>query len=258
MNGTIPRYAAWALGALFAGSLALGFFALKVGTQSDIFRFIALLIIFLTALAASSALYTGLSMGSRDEAFGLPSGSMRALLAIGIMILFVVFGLPMITPRQTEVSAKEVSVPVEQLAATIRLNREQGFEVRILDPGVAGTASSAPSQPPAQKGAAGNTAAPAPATAPAKAGPARPAKIEIVRMTSASAGQTDLNKQMLTAIITLLTTVVGFYFGSRSATDGARRERARNAAERADRRRGAGEAGERGEGGAVRRRRATD
>lgn len=178
---------------LLLGCIGLGVYSFKTPESDQTFGFIALLIIFMTALAASSLVFVGLNVGSKEEAFGLPSGSVRALIAIGIMILFVVFGMPVVSSEPKELFKREASVPADQLAAVIKLNNEQGYVVRIADAG----------------GPAGPGGTPA----------ARPATIEIVRMNSVTDAQMDLNKQMLTAIVTLLTTVVGFYFGSRSATD---------------------------------------
>jgi hypothetical protein len=191
------QYIAAALGVLLLGCIGLGIYAAINPDRDETFNFIALLIIFMTALAASSIIFVSLKMGSDQEAFGLPSGSVRALLAVGIMILFVVFGLPMVSPSDPkELSTGTVRVPAEQVDRLIELNSQQGFVVRVRDPGVAATPAPAPG-------------APAP----------RLASLEIVRLNSVSGEQWDLNKQMLTAIITLLTTVIGFYFGSRSATD---------------------------------------
>jgi hypothetical protein len=239
--------------ALLLGSLGLGLFQVLTHNDSETYRFISLLIIFIAALAAASAVCAGLNFGSRDEAFGLPSGSVRALLAVGIMILFVVFGLPIVSPpREANLAPATVAIPVAELQNAVRLYRDEGFTVRILDYGAAAasptggtgrsTSPGAGSNPAAAggagsaigntAGAAGNTAAPvSPSPAPvgtAAPAPAAPAvagmaRIEISGAPSArSAAELDLGKQMLTAIITLLTTVVGFYFGSKSASDGAR------------------------------------
>jgi len=187
---------------LLAGSVGLGLFDWLTKSDSDIFKFIALLIIFMTALAACAVIFAGLGMQNPAEAFGLPPGSVRPLLAIGIMILLVVFGLPAIAPPEGDMLApREVAVPAAQLDSAVRFHRDQGLNVRIL--------------------AYGAAAAPATATGPAVT--AAPARIEISgRAETRSTAQGDLIKQLLTAIITLLTTIVGFYFGSRSVSEAAR------------------------------------
>lgn len=175
---------------LLLGCIGLGIYSIANPEHNETFNFIALLIIFMTALAASSIIFVSLKMGSNEEAFGLPSGSIRALLAIGIMILFVVFGLPVVSSQPEALSTRPTTVPTEQVAEIVRLNQEQGLIVKVLG----------------STGAAGT--------------PGAQTRLEIVQMNNVTDAQMDLNKQMLTAIITLLTTVIGFYFGSRSATDG--------------------------------------
>lgn len=166
------------------------------------FRFIALLIIFMTALATCAAVFGGLRLGNAQEAFGLPTGSIRALLAIGIMILFVVFGLPLVTNDPgSALQPVVVEVPRSDLNQAIQLHREQGLTVAVVNYG--NDATTAP-----------NTGVLVPAT---------PARIRIFgNATSRSPEQMDLAKQLLTAIVTLLTTVIGFYFGSRSTAEIAR------------------------------------
>jgi len=196
------HWSTWlALAVLLLGCIGLGIYASARAGGDQTFNFIALLIIFMTALAASSIVFKELDLSSKDEAFGLPTGSVRGLIAVGVMILFVVFGLPVVSSEPKELSSGQVQVPADQLAEVIRLNSEQGFVVRVHDLGRAAPPANAAGVPVAAD---------------------RPARIEIVRMNSVTDEQMDLNRQLLTAIVTLLTTVVGFYFGSRSASDGAR------------------------------------
>jgi hypothetical protein len=186
--------------AVLIGTIAWDFLGASSSADTT-FRFIALLIIFMTALATCAAVYGGLRLGNPLEAFGLPTGSIRALLAIGIMILFVVFGLPLVS-NDTSGSTREalVLVPKAELTQAIQMHRDQGLTVIVTDYGAD------------------------PATNPAgQLVPARSARLRIFgNPTPRSPEQMDLAKQLLTAIVTLLTTVVGFYFGSRSTAEIAR------------------------------------
>jgi hypothetical protein len=118
------------------------------------------------------------------------------------MILFVVFGLPMITSQGTDPVKPQTSVVApEQLQQAIQFHRDQGLRVRVID--------------------YGSAAVPATATTPER--PGTQAKFETFgRVDLRSPEEVDFGKQILTAVITLLTSVVSFYFGSRSATDGLR------------------------------------
>lgn len=183
-----------------AGFLAWQVFGPDRGANETL-RFIALLIMFMVALAATASLFVSLRMGNPGEAFGLPSGSIRALLALGIMMLFVVFGMPVISTSGDAVQPIDAQVAPAQLADTVRGYREQGFTVVITNPGTPTV----------------------PTTLTQTGSPGQNATIKILgRLPTQSAAQLDLTKQLLTAIITLLTTVIGFYFGSRSSTDAIR------------------------------------
>ena len=185
-----------------AAGLAWGAASSPAGGET--FRFISLVILFMAATTLAAAVFVGLGLQNPAEAFGLPLGSMRAMLAIGIMILFVVFGLPMVSPDGAQpLPPRIVTVPFDRLATEVAFHREQGLQVRVVDYG-------------------------RPAVAPA---PPTDARIEIFgRLDARTPAEIDFGKQMLTAIVTLLTTVVGFYFGSRSASEaisGAAEERNR-------------------------------
>jgi hypothetical protein len=200
------RYALGGIGLLMAGSLILGLFAAFGGkaVATDIFHFISLLIIFMTALAATAFVFTGLGMSNSKEAFGLPTGSVRALIAIGIMILVVVFGVPMVSQssdlptRLADAPVTSLTVPRSDLSTAIAQHEAQGLAVVVTDYG-------------RNPGSGGATDAGA------------PAKIAIYeRVHSRSAQDFDIAKQLLTAILTLLTTVVGFYFGAQSVSEGVK------------------------------------
>jgi hypothetical protein len=195
-------YVGVAVSALLGVAAYLGWAILHDKTGNPTFNFIGIVIIFMAALTVAATIFVGLKLANPLEAFGLPTGSMRALLAIGIMILFVVFGLPMISATPSEVvAAQRGEVAPEKLQETIRFHQDQGLKVRIISDGT--------------------PAVPATATTPAQ--PGAKAVFETFGHVDLRSPETiDFGKQILTAVITLLTSVVSFYFGSRSATEGQR------------------------------------
>lgn len=121
-------YVAGGIAVLAAGAVWMGIAFLMLSnnpshSHSNAVWFIALPVIFMAALATTAAVFTGLRMSSPNEAFGLPSGSIRALLAVGIMVLFVVFGL------QYLVDPASQSAPADYGAARVdaaKVDAERG------------------------------------------------------------------------------------------------------------------------------------
>lgn len=203
-DNKISRRVKWGVGGLLAICAVLGITLLfPKGTGDSALWFVGLLVLTATALTLTAIVFGGLKLNDANEAFGLPSGSVRTLLAVGVMVLFAVFGLKFFAntdgageSRLGDKPFEQIEVAPARLAEEIeRYKQSQSVLPVVVSPG--------------------RPASGADAGANARLNlyllkPGRPAEA------------VDAQKQLLTAIITLLTTVVGFYFGSKSAGDGLR------------------------------------
>lgn len=166
------------------------------------FWFVGLLVILGGSLALMAVVFSWLGLASRDEAFALPSGSVRTLLAVGVMVLFTVFGLASISVSDSSYMSRASDQPMATavapaasaaLDAEIRRYERQGIVavVETVD------------------------------------GPTATLKLHRVERVK-PAETSDMQKQLITALVTLLTSVVSFYFGSRtveSARDSKSRDK---------------------------------
>lgn len=176
------------------GLLALVFgFSLMLALQGSAARsnpvwFIAMLVVFGAALALIALVFRWLGLSAPLEAFGLPAGSIRTLLAVGVMVLFAVFGLQMVAP---ESSSQRVG---EALTDAVFIGKPEARDAEIArykDLGIIAV-------PQANTGDSWT--------------------LKLYRIEHYKPAETiDLQKQIVTALVTLVTSVVSFYFGSRSS-----------------------------------------
>lgn len=165
-------------------------------SRSNPVWFVAMLIVFAAALALIAIVFRWLQLATPAEAFGLPTGSIRTLLAIGVMVLFTVFGLAAITDGSDVRPADKAmadNVPLGGATLAAEIERYKAMNIAAIP-------------------------------RPDDAG-----KLTLYRMEHQRPSETvDLLKQIITALVTLVTSVVSFYFGSRSVEaardgrDGAR------------------------------------
>jgi hypothetical protein len=204
MNNTIPPGVKWGALGLFAGVILLVPTTMYAGTGDSALWFIALLVMMTAALTLTAIVFGGLNLSDPSEAFGLPSGSVRTLLAVGVMVLFAVFGLKFFgdaanIANQAELSTSpiEVEVPAAKVAEEVaRYEKDNVLRAVVKSPGKAASGSD----------------------------PGVTAKISLYALERNRTREAiDVQKQLLTAIITLLTTVIGFYFGSKSTSEGMRK-----------------------------------
>ena len=158
--------------------------------QSNPVWFIGLLIIFGASLALIAVVFRWLGLQAPGEAFGLPSGSIRTLLAVGVMVLFAVFGLASISTDEgwkgpADEPLKTTAVVIGDAAAVqAEIKRYKALNIAAVP--TSGSASGA--------------------------------ELQLYPMKSFKSQEAiDLQKQIVTALVTLVTSVVSFYFGSRSA-----------------------------------------
>jgi len=159
--------------------------------HSNPFWFVGLLVIFGAALSLIAVVFQWLGLAYRDEAFGLPAGSVRSLLAIGVMVLFTVFGLVAVTVDESNFSSRVADQAISSavapadpvaLAAEVKRYERQGMAVVVESVGASG------------------------------------ATLKLYRVERAKPTETsDTQKQVLTSLMTLLTSIVSFYFGSRTS-----------------------------------------
>jgi len=158
--------------------------------HSNPFWFLALLVIFSAALALIAVVFRWLGMAAPTEAFALPSGSIRTLLAVGVMMLFVVFGLAAVSINDSgfvsRVSEQPIATAMAPSASAALAAEIQRYERQ----GIAAVVEQAD---------------------------ASSAVLKLHRIEHYKPAETaDMQKQLITALTTLLTSVISFYFGSRS------------------------------------------
>ena len=186
------RTGVWVAGGLlllvfgFTAALALPAYV----DHSNPFWFLALLVIFSAALALIAVAFRWLGMAAPEEAFALPSGSIRTLLAIGVMMLFVVFGLAAVSVNDSgfmsRVSEQPIATAMAPAASAALAAEIQRYERQ----GIAAVVEQAD---------------------------ASSAVLKLHRIEHFKPAETsDMQKQLITALTTLLTSVISFYFGSRS------------------------------------------
>jgi hypothetical protein len=126
------------------------------------------------------------NLGNPQEALGLPAGSVRALIALLVIVMFAVLSFYLVE------TLKDLQVSTESPAT---------------DTTATSTAATA-------------TAASQTATTATGSNSSKPSTTKS-NATSANAA-VDISKQILTILSTLMTAISGFYFGSKSASDAAK------------------------------------
>lgn len=165
------------------------------------------------SLALTSTLFARLKLHNAKEALGLPSGSVRATIALSLIVLFAIIAIML---------HQSVAEPFEIKGLS---EAEKNAVVRDLAQRVIGVR---PHLCPAAATPAPTASAPATAASPAAAPPAAAASAapcastyDVLVLPPRGQEATDLAKQLLILIGTLMTSVTSYYFAARTSEGSA-------------------------------------
>lgn len=144
--------------------------------------------ILLVLLALFGIVFAALGIANKDQALALPEGSVRALLALLLVLMFAV----MMGSQSNKLGDQEQRSVVK---STELAEFTKGRSVSKVAPLVAAAASAA--------------------------GCADGACYEVLLLVPASAAQIKFTDQLMAALVTLITSVVSFYFGARVVASAA-------------------------------------
>jgi hypothetical protein len=187
------------------------------------FLVIAGLMALVGMLAAMAIAFKTVRLANQTQALGLPDGSIRAVIALSLILIFAVVTVYLFSELSNPMGVEEIKAAIEKCCPA---NRQPPSTSTVTDsappaPAPAPPAPAAPS-PVDQATAAANNAASAVTKLIADRVAADKAAAEKAandqRMSSAGAAQ-DFAKQLLIMLGTLITSITSFYFGSKTATD---------------------------------------
>ncbi|SHN18515.1 hypothetical protein [Rhizobacter sp. OV335] len=161
------------------------------------------IMILLGALALVSTLFNRLELSAANEALGLPPGSIRATIALSLIVLFALLAVML----YQSLSGAE--------AITLR-GLNEAAKQRLVADAANGSVLVTPVACPAATAASGGAAAAASSAAadPCAGGALFKYDVQLGHVVSTAA--VDFAKQLLTLIGTLMTSVVSFYFAAKS------------------------------------------
>jgi hypothetical protein len=188
-------WAGWFGVALTALAL-IGFFFVASAIPNNSLGFNALAGVAILSISLAALIILSRAIGITDgsAALGLPAGSIRALLALGLTIVFVsvaswaLGGLFDPTGRQVA----QLTLPSSEVGALQQ--RYPTTDYMIFETQRPATSNAAPVS-----------------------------EVKVYMKRAVDQNLLDLAKQILTVSATVLVTIIGFYFGSNSAVDAARR-----------------------------------
>lgn len=158
------------------------------------------------SLALVAMLFQSLDLSNKDQPLALPEGSIRAAIALSLIVLFAIISIMLFQ------SSSGVPFPVDGLTAAQRSELVAKAADRVVTSGDAPCAVPAAAASAASAGAASATAAAA-ASAPCAETDRR---FTVYLRPGVASETTDLAKQLLILVGTLMTSVTSYYFAARS------------------------------------------
>jgi hypothetical protein len=170
------------------------------------------IMILLGALALVSTLFARLQLSAPDEALALPPGSIRATIALSLIVLFALLAVML---YQSLTGPEKVLIKGLNDAARQQLLADpSNTDIRVV-PVPCTLALGGAAAPAASDGRAASAAGPSAPADPCAGGALFKYDIEIGHAVGGAA--VDFAKQLLTLIGTLMTSVVSFYFAAKSS-----------------------------------------
>ncbi len=205
------------------GLLALGAWAMKVlGLNDDAVRLpllvIAGLVSLIALLAVMAIAFKTVSLANQTQALGLPEGTVRAVIALSLILIFAVVTVYLFS---------DLSCGEKQAIDEAQTSTATDTAVKATNTAAAVAPPVAPTTPPVITATdatskavdAAKTAADAATKAAEAASKATPLSPVDTRRASKLAASQDFAKQLLIMLGTLITSITSFYFASKTGTD---------------------------------------
>jgi hypothetical protein len=167
-------------------------------------------VVLVAVMALVAVVYNFVGLSDQKQAMGLPDGSIRSVLALLILVIFAILAVFLYDGLSSAGSTTTERGLTETELMTFIAQHPNAPNLTIT---VASTK-------PATATNAAATNAPTNAAGAAAAGPASPPRYDVT-YGGANTAATDFAKQLMAAIEALLTTVIGFYFGAKTANTAA-------------------------------------
>jgi len=208
---TPKGWIAVALGAILGGLVIGGFIAGKFGNgQFEItLPLLAMfgVLVLLMALALTSVSFAIFDLADKREALALPPGSVRAVIALGLVVIFAIL---------TVFLYADLSGTNNLVISGLTLEQQKAFMLKLTADELKNVYIVPHPAPNAAAGNGGTAPSPGPSSSPP---PGNALTYDLYRRDFPNSAAQDFAKQLLILLGTLLSSVTGFYFGAKTVSD---------------------------------------